>query len=80
MTNAEKIRSFSDTQLSNFLWIWGINTVTSFLEHGGQELMNAHDLRKWILADESTFVRTETAVGDDFTFDQSFNWKSGGES
>lgn len=25
-------------------------------------------------------ITTETAVGDDFTFDQSFNWKSGGES
>jgi len=75
MTNAEKIKSMTDEQLNCFLWIWSINSITSFFEHGGQELMDAKQQRDWLAADESTFVCVQTKVSKDFVFDQDFNFK-----
>lgn len=79
MTNAEKIKSMTDEQLNRFLWIWGINSIASFLEHGGVQLMNAKEQAEWLAANESAFVCTQTRVGEDFVFGQDFNLKEGAE-
>ena len=75
MTNAEKIRSMTDEQLNRFLWIWGINTLASFLEHGGTQIMSAKEQAEWLADDASTFVCVQTRVEEDFTFGQDFNLK-----
>ena len=72
MTNADKIRQMSDEQLSRFLWIWKINSITTFLTQGG---MNAKDVREWLDQTTDTFICTETFVGDDYIFDQDFKDK-----
>ena len=70
MTNADKIRQMSDEQLARFLWIWKINSVTTFLTQGGMNSMDAKDMREWV------GQTTETFVGDDYIFDQDFNDKA----
>ena len=75
MTNSEKIRQFDDEQLARFLWIWKINSVTTFLIQGGMNSMNAKDMREWLDQTTDTFICTETFVGDDYTFDQDFKDK-----
>jgi len=75
MTNAEKIRQFDDEQLARFLWIWKINSVTTFLTQGGMNSMDAKDMRAWLDQTTDTFICTETFVGDDYTFDQDFKDK-----
>lgn len=76
MTNADKIRQMSDEQLARFLWIWKINSVTTFLTQGGVNNMDAKDMREWVGQTTETFVCTETFVGDDYIFDQDFNDKA----
>ena len=76
MTNADKIRQMSDEQLARFLWIWKINSVTTFLTQGGMNSMDAKDMREWVGQTTETFVCTETFVGDDYIFDQDFNDKA----
>lgn len=75
MTNADKIRQMSDEQLSRFLWIWKINSITTFLTQGGMNSMNAKDMREWLGQTTDSFVCTETFVGDDYIFDQDFRDK-----
>ena len=72
-TNGDKIREMTDEQLYRFLWTFKTNSIGLFLEYGGQYQMNAPELRRWIKADESTFVCFETAVGHESTYDQNFN-------
>lgn len=76
MTNADKIRQMNDEQLARFLWIWKINSVTTFLTQGGMNSMDAKDMREWVGQTTETFVCTETFVGDDYIFDQDFNDKA----
>ena len=73
MKNGDYIRAMDNDRLSRFLWIWSINTVSSFLQHGGTQLMDARQLEEWMDKDE--FVCVETEVGKDFIFDQDFNLK-----
>lgn len=73
MRNGDFIRSLDNDRMSRFLFMWSINCVTAFLEHGGAGLMNGLDLRKWMDSDE--FVCNETKVGEGFSFDQEFNMK-----
>ena len=75
MTNSEKIRQFDDEQLARFLWIWKINSVTTFLTQGGMNSMDAKDMRAWLDQTTDTFICTETFVGDDYIFDQDFKDK-----
>ena len=75
MTNSEKIRQFDDEQLARFLWIWKINSVTTFLTQGGMNSMNAKDMREWLDQTTDTFICAETFVGDDYIFDQDFKDK-----
>ena len=72
MSNADKIRSMTDEQLQRFLWTWKVNSIESFLESGGQKIMDAKETEIWIKDDASTFLCTETMVGENFTFDQDF--------
>lgn len=77
MTNAEKIRQMTDEQMGRFLWIWKINSITGFLENGGQGGMNAKEIEKWLNQSEDTFVCLETHVdSNDWIFDQDFNIKA----
>lgn len=76
MTNAEKIRQFDDEQLARFLWIWTINSITSFLAQGGMNSMNAKEMSEWLGQTTDSFVCTETFVGDDYIFDQDFRDKT----
>ena len=48
MTNAEKIRSLNDDELSAFLFKLSIKTLTGFMEAGGAAVMNAVDLRNFL--------------------------------
>jgi hypothetical protein len=48
MTNAEKIRSLNDDELSAFLFKLSIKTLTGFMEAGGAGVMNAVDLRNFL--------------------------------
>lgn len=75
MTNAEKIRQFDDKQLARFLWIWKINSISTFLANGGMGSMNGKDMYEWLDQTTDTFVCTETFVGDDYIFDQDFRDK-----
>ena len=75
MTNAEKIKNMTSKQLNRFLWVWGINSIASFLEHGGVQLMDAKQQEEWLEQDESTFVCVQSRVTADFNFDQDFNLK-----
>lgn len=75
MTNAEKIRAMTDTQLARFLWVWKINSITGFLAKGGMGGMNGKDISEWLDQTIDTFVCLETYVGDDWIFDQDFNKK-----
>ena len=45
MTNAEKIRSLNDDELSAFLFKLSIKTLTGFMKSGGAGVMNAVELR-----------------------------------
>lgn len=78
MTNGEKIRNMTDEQLYRFLWTFKTNSVALFLEFGGQNQMNATELKEWIKADDSTFVCNETYVEEGMTYDQNFNWRKEG--
>ena len=71
MKNADVIRSFTDEQLSNFLWTWKINAIMNFLENGGQRGMNAKELHDW-LKQKDGFVCDDTHVNEDFVFNQDF--------
>ena len=77
MNNGDFIRSLDNDRMARFLFNWSINCVTSFLEHGGQKMMNGLEARKWLDSDE--FVCEETRVHDGFAFDQDFNLKKDDE-
>ncbi len=48
MTNAEKIRSLNDDELAAFLFKLSIKTLISFIEAGGEGVMNAVNLRNFL--------------------------------
>lgn len=73
MTNADYIRSMDNKTLSRFLLVWKINSVTNFMQYGGQNAMNAKEIREWL--DSEEFVTNETYVGDDWLFGQDFKDK-----
>ena len=80
MKNADYIRSLDDEKLARFLWTWGINSLTSFLQYGGEKLMNARELQYWLEKDTKDFVCEETHVSDEMAYDQEFNIKEGNNS
>lgn len=77
MTNADYIRDMDNDRLARFLWSWKLNSITSFMMHGGEELMNAADLRKWL--DSEDFKCAETKVSPDSVYDSEFNLKETGK-
>ena len=76
MKNGDYIRAMDDDRMARFLFNWSINTVTSFLEHGGMKIMNALELRKWMESEE--FLTEETKVHEGFAYDSDFNLKKAG--
>ena len=73
MKNGDYIRQMDNDRLARFLWTWGINHLSSFLQYGGQRLMAGNDLREWF--DKEDFICEETMVNEDFVYDQEFNLK-----
>lgn len=71
MKNGDYIRQMDDDRLQRFLWTWGINTISSFLQFGGMKLMDAKMIREWL--DSEDFEREETKVHEEFIFNQEFN-------
>lgn len=62
MTNAEKIQTMSIEELNRFLWWWKVNSITNFLEFGGQKLMDAQQQKKWLLEEEGITTPEETKM------------------
>ena len=77
MKNGDYIRSLDDDRLARLLFIWGINTLSLFLEYGGMRIMDARQLREWL--DKLDFMCDQTLVPKDFIFGQDFFLKEGGE-
>ena len=73
LPNGDYIRSLDNDKLARFLWTWSINTLCSFLEKGGQELMHGEALRNWL--DSEDFVCIQTRVGEELVYDQAFELK-----
>lgn len=48
MTLAEKIRSMSDEEIARMLWRYSVNCISSFLMHGGEEIKNFVELKRWV--------------------------------
>ena len=72
-TNGDFIRSMNDQQLSAFLFIGGLNTLSGFLECGGKEIMNMKELREWIKSDN--FKCRQTVIGKEFLLNDDFTLK-----
>lgn len=70
MKNIDFIKSMSEEQLTNFLWIWGINTTTLFMTSGGMEVMNIPQLREWL--EKENFECKQTHVPSDMTFNSDY--------
>ena len=70
MNNAERIRNFTDDQMENFLFNWGLTYISGFMEGGGAGVMNGRDIHKWLR--DSDFACPHTTVGEGFNFDSSF--------
>lgn len=70
MKNIDYIKSMNEEQLANFLWIWGINTMTAFMTSGGMEIMNIPELHEWLNKEE--FECKQTHVPDDMTFGENY--------
>ena len=64
MTNANRIRQMTDEELNVFLWSWKINSTASFIQHGGQEIMDAHQQLKWLQEEEGKSAPVEAAPWD----------------
>lgn len=48
MTNADKIRTMSDEELSTFLFKRDCKNIAGFLQFGGAGVMNALQLLDWL--------------------------------
>ena len=70
MKNGDYIRSLDDDRLARLLFIWGINTLSLFLEYGGLRVMDAKQTRDWL--DKLDFMCDQTLVPKDFVFGQDF--------
>ena len=77
MRNGDYIRSLDDDRLARLLFIWGINTLSLFLEYGGMRVMDAKQTREWL--DKLDFMCDQTLVPKDFVFGQDFFLKEGDE-
>ena len=77
MKNGDYIRSLDDDRLARLLFIWGINTLSLFLEYGGLRVMDAKQTRDWL--DKLDFMCDQTLVPKDFIFGQDFFLKEGDE-
>ena len=75
MKNGDYIRSLDDDRLARLLFIWGINTLSLFLEYGGLRVMDAKQIRDWL--DKLDFMCDQTLVPKDFVFGQDFFLKEG---
>ena len=73
MRNGDYIRGMDNDRLARLLVIWTVNSVCSFLEKGGLEILDAKQLREWM--EKEDFSCRQTMVGDDFVFDSDFNLK-----
>lgn len=70
MKNIDYIKNMNKEQLVNFLWIWGINTMTAFMTSGGTEIMNISELHEWL--DKEEFECKQTHVSYDMNFDSNY--------
>lgn len=48
ITNADRIRSMNDKELSNWLFQRDCTNIAAFLEYGGKGVMNAVQLLEWL--------------------------------
>ena len=71
MTNGDFIRSMTDQQMEAFLFLWGVNSISSFMEHGGSELMNAVELMKWLKSDDFHSCR-QTRIEEGFNLNEDY--------
>lgn len=77
MKNGDYIRSLDDDRLARLLFVWGINTLSLFLQYGGLRVMDAKQTREWL--DKLDFMCDQTLVSKDFIFGQDFFLKEGDE-
>ena len=75
MKNGDYIRSLDDDRLARLLFIWGVNTLSLFLQYGGLRVMDAKQIREWL--DKLDFMCDQTLVPKDFVFGQDFFLKEG---
>ena len=75
MKYGDYIRNMNNQRLASFLFMWGINTLTSFMEAGGMEVMNAKELREWM--EKEDFKCRQTQIGKDFMLNDDFSIKQG---
>lgn len=73
MKNGDYIRNMDNQRLASFLFIWGINTISSFFTAGGTEIMNAKELREWMESED--FQCVQTKIGEDFMLNDDFSIK-----
>ena len=73
MKNGDYIRNMDNQRLASFLFIWGINTISSFFNAGGTEIMNAKELREWMESED--FQCVQTKIGEDFMLNDDFSIK-----
>lgn len=71
--NGDVIREMNDDQLANFLFLWGINTIASFMDNGGRDVMTADVLKKWMK--EKKFSCRQTQINDQFKVNSDFSTK-----
>lgn len=61
MTNGDKIRSMSDDELNNFLWLWKMNTILDMMETGGiYRGLNHVTIKEWLEQDVKYWHIMET--------------------
>ena len=51
MSLGDKIRSMTNKELASFIWWYDVNTITSFLQHGGKEIKNYSEIKEWLEED-----------------------------
>lgn len=71
MKNGDFIRSMNNDQLTNLLFLWGINTVKTFIYSGGQGIMDHEQLGKWMEKDDFSCAQTE--IGMDYSINSDFS-------
>jgi hypothetical protein len=71
MKNGDFIRNMNNDQLTNLLFLWGINTVRTFIESGGQKIMDHEQLGKWMGTDDFSCAQTE--IGMDYSINSDFS-------